>query len=503
MDTLTPSLEQLQRENTELRQELRLLRDQLDWFRRQIFGKRSEKIVDTPGEVQLELFPGFTGDLTAKIEEKIVPAHTRKVTREEGKDKITFPEDLPVERHFLDVPEEEKICPSTGKPLIKIGEEVTQKLACRPGCFFIKEIIRPKYANPTDSDKGILTALLPDSLLTRCLADESLLADILVKKYVDHLPLYRISEIYARQNINISRQTLCNWVTRVGAAIKPLYDEMKRQIYLSGNAFVDETPVKMLDPGRGHTSTGFMWVLVGGKSSDPPNRIYVFRKTRQHSNAADLLKDFDGVLHSDKYRAYESLAISKKFTWCPCWAHIRRKFFDAENGDPPFRQWVLRQIRYLFMFERIAWSRSPEERLEIRRTKEAPIIDELIQRIEGRFAKGNLLPKSAFLLALGYFIGLIPYIKNYIQHPWARIDNNVAERAVRPLTIGRKNWLFIGSEGGGEAAAAIYSLVQSCRAIGINPAEYLEDVMRRLNSHSSRRLDELLPYRWAEARKQA
>lgn len=496
-------LEQLKQENNELRQELASLKNQLSWFQRQLFGKRSEKIVPTPGEVQLELFPGFTGEPEPKAEERVIRAHTRKVTRREGQDKITFPENLPVERHFLDIPEAERVCPSTGKPLVKIGEEVTQKLAYRPGSYFIKEIVRPKYANPADSDKGVLTAFLPDGLLTRCLADESLLAKITVMKYVDHLPSNRISEILARENINISRQTLCNWMIRSASALKPLYDEMKRQIYLSENIYIDEVPIKMLDPGKGRTTTTFMWVIAGGKSSDPPYRIYDFRKNRQHSNAEDLLKDFRGVVHSDKYGAYESLARRGQFTWCPCWAHIRRYFFEAENGDPPFREWILSKIHDLFMLEKTAWSCSPEERLEIRRTKEAPIIDELIERIKKRLIEGPVMPKSAFQRALGYFVDLIPYLKNYIHSAWARMDNNVAERAVRPLVLGRKNWLFFGSEWGGEAAATIYTLVQSCRAVGINPIEYLEDVMRRLNSHNSQRLIELLPYNWSQARKTA
>jgi len=176
--------------------------------------------------------------------------------------------------------------------------------------------------------------------------------------------------------------------------------------------------------------------------------------------------------------------------------HIRRKFFDAESGDLPLRDWVLRKIRYLFMLERVAWARSAEERLRIRQEKEAPIIDELIQKIKDRLTKGRLLPKSKLREALGYFCGLIPYLKNYTQHVFARMDNNVAERAIRPLTIGRKNWLFFGSEDGGEAGAILLSFVQICRGLGINPREYLEDVFRRLMGHNAQKLEELLPDQW-------
>jgi len=240
--------------------------------------------------------------------------------------------------------------------------------------------------------------------------------------------------------------------------------------------------------------------LVGGKAADPPYRIYDFCTDRRYYNAAELLKDYHGVLHSDKYGAYETLANKKQFTWCPCWAHVRRKFIETESGDLPFRDWVLSQINDLFMFEKQAWAMSEEERLRIRQEKEMPIIDGLIVAIKDKLINGKVLSKSKFKEALGYFCGLIPYLKNYTQHAYARLDNNVAERAVRPLAIGRKNWLFVGNEVGGEAAATILTLVQSCRAIGANPREYLEDVMRRLMAHNSQKLQELLPDQWLKAR---
>jgi hypothetical protein len=228
--------------------------------------------------------------------------------------------------------------------------------------------------------------------------------------------------------------------------------------------------------------------------------VYDFRTNRCHDNVLDILQKYGGVLHSDKYAAYQRLAEKKVITWRPCWSHIRRKFFDAESGDLQFRDWALRKIRYLFMLDRVAWARSPEERLQIRQEKEIPIIDELIQRIKERLIDGKLLPKSKFREALGYFCGLIPYLKNYTKHAFSRLDNNVAERAIRPLAIGRKNWLFFGSEDGGEAGAILLSLVQTCRGLGINPREYLEDMFRRLMGHSAHKLDELLPDRWLLSR---
>ena len=499
MTTSTCTTEQLQKDNEALQKEISYLKEQLDWFKRQLFGKRSEKFVLSAHESQ----PFLTGLENLQQEKKettkTISEHQRKKAQRNGQDAISFPDDLPVEKIVLDIPDEQKVCAETGKPLVKIGEEVTQKLAHKPGSYYIKEIIRPKYALPKESDGGILTAELPEGLLSRCQADESFLADLLTKKFADHLPLYRISEILSRDDIGISRQVLCQWVMRSGFALKPLYEEMKRYILQSGNVFMDESPVSMQDPGKGKVHQAYMWVLVGGKAADPPYRIYNFRTDRKHINAIEILAGYIGVLHSDKYGAYEALARNKEIIWCPCWAHIRRKFFEAESGDPEFRKWVLRKIRYLYMLERVAWSRSEEERLRIRVEKEIPIIDEITAAIKERLIQGKLLPKSKFSEALGYYCGLIPHLKNYTKHAYARLDNNVGERAVRPLAMGRKNWLFVGNEDGGEVAAILLSLIQTCRGIGVNPREYLEDVMRRLMSHNANSLYELLPDQWAKA----
>ena len=502
MNTATIPLEQhlnetrqLQKSLDSLNVEVTYLKEQLEWFKKQLFGQKTEKFVDKRNEEQL-YFEGFENLAPVPPEKKIIPAHERTKRKPTGKDKIVLPADLPVERKVIDIPEEEKVCPETGALLVKIGEEITSKLAHKPGSYFIKQTVRPKYANPQKSEDGIQIADLPESLLTRCQADESLLADILVKKFADHLPLYRQSEMMTREGIYISRQILCKWTTRAGMALKPLYDEMITQVLMSGNVFYDETPIKMLAPGKGKTHQAYMWVIVGGQSADPFYRIYDFQLSRAHQHAAKMLEGYHGVLHSDKYGAYETLANKKELIWCPCWAHIRRKFIEAESGDPEFRNWVLRQIRYLFMFEKVAWARSEEERLRIRSEKEVPIIDCLIDKIKGKLSDAKILPKSKLKEAIGYFCGLIPHLKNYTKHAYSKIDNNVAERAVRPLAIGRKNWLFVGNEDGGEAAAILFSLIQTCRALEINPREYLEDVMRRLMSHNSQKIHELLPDQW-------
>lgn len=473
------------------------LEEQLAWFKRQIFGKRSERYVSQVNSQQL-MFEGFENIEAPKQEKKEVATHTRRKPNRNGQDKITLPPDLPVQTTILDIPEEEKVCEETGEPLIRIGEETTYKLAHTPGSYYIKEIVRPKYAYPQKEEKGIKTAALPEALLPKCRADESFLAEIITKKFADHLPLYRIAEILKREGIGISRKLLSQWVVRVGMALKPLHDEMLKRVLESKNIYIDETTVNLQEAGK--CKQAYMWVVVGGNLADPPYRIYEFKENRCHDNVLDILKNYQGGLHSDKYGAYQRLAERKQIVWFPCWSHIRRKFFEAESGDQEFKEWVLRKIRHLFMLERVAWARSPEERMKIRKTKEVPIIDELINKIKQKLVDGKILPKSKFRAALGYFCGLIPYLKNYTEHPFARLDNNVAERAVRPLVIGRKNWLFFGSSEGGEAGAVLFSLVQTCRGLGINPREYLEDIMRRIMMHSNQKLYELLPDEWVKNR---
>lgn len=460
------------------------LNEQLEWLKKRLFGSKNNQ--KAPQD-------------EAKTEE--VEGYLRKKRSSTGEDTIILPENLRIVEEVIDIPEEDKVCASTGLPLIKIGEQITQKLAYQPGSYYIRKIIRYKYAWPKGSiEEGIHMAELPESLLSRCEADDSFLADIMVKKYADHLPLYRQSEILSRVGIKISRQILAKWIVRTGQALKPLVNIMHKQILASGNIFIDETPIKMLDKGNGKAGRGYMWVLVGGKAANPCNRIYFFKNDRCHSNARDLLGNYQGSMHSDKYGAYEKLGDDEQIVWCPCWSHIRIKFAEAETGDPPFKEWIIGKINRLFDAERIAWTYSEEERLRIRQEEEVPIIDELIEAITRKSTEGALLPKSKFKIALEYFIGLIPFLKNYTKSPWARLDNNPAERTIRPLALGRKNWLFVGNEDSAESAGVILSLIQTCIAAKINPQEYLEDVMRRIMSHSAQRLEELLPFEWAACR---
>ena len=485
---------------TTLERENRVLREQLAWLKKQIFGAKSERIVDLaeqPLLTNLEL--GDQGP-PSEPEQEEVSYKRRKAKRNQGVDTISFPDDLPVKRIEIDLPEEEKVCPETGEPLVCIGSEISRKLARKAEQFYIIEYVRPKYASKAAPELGVKTRLLPDAVIPRCPADESLLAFLLTSKYADHLPLYRLGEILERSQIKISRQTLSKWVLTIASALEPLYEAMKGKVLASRCIFVDESTVKLLVPGKGKCQTAYMWIYVGGGGGDPPYRFFEFCPNRNHQHALKMLKKYGGLLHSDKYGVYQTLAQNRDIVWCPCMAHVRRKFVDAEGGDPVLRTKILRLIRYLFMFERVAWACEPEVRLQIRREKEKPLLDELTKLVQDRLKEGGLLPKSAFTQALNYYNGLVPYLGNYLEHPDARIDNNVAERGIRPLAIGRKNWLFVGSQGGGKAAAIMLSLIQTCRNLGINPQEYLEDVLRRIMSHPAKRIEDLLPDNWQAAK---
>ena len=498
ISSLQQEVSSLQEKLLERDQEVFCLQEQIEWFKLQLFGAKSEKVV-----ADLELGDeGFvvTGS-GATEEESEGKKEGRKSPARTGKDAIKLPPGLPVETIIIDLPEKDKICKETGLPLVKIGEEITHKLAHRPGSYFIQEIIRFKYANPGREEQGILCPELPTTIFPKCRADDSLLAEIMVDKFANHLPLFRISEIMEREGVGISRKLLSQWVGHCGRALIPLYNEMLKRVLLSGNIFVDESPVNI--QAKGGVKKGYMWVLVGGNESNPAYRVYSFAENRCHKHILDMLDTYEGDLHSDKYGAYVKLAKKKVIFWNPCWAHIRRYFFEVEFGDLEFCSWVLRKIRYLYMLERVAWNRSPEERIRIRKEKEVPIIDELIQKIKDRIVVGGYLPKSKFSKALNYFFGLIPHLKNYTRNAYSNIDNNNAERAIRPLAIGRKNWLFFGSLAAGQSAAVIFSLVQTCRGLGINPREYLEDVFRRLLDHSSQKLHEILPDQWLLNRNQS
>ena len=305
IEILREKLAEVELRNVQLQQEYLHIKEQLNWLLRQIFGKKSEQIISDLEAVQLE-FEGFEVEKSTPSPSPPQDPKPPRKPRRDGQDAIKIPPNLPVQTVVIDIPEKDKVCKETGAPLKLIGEEITLKLAHAPGSFFLKKIIRLKYANPSKEEQGILCAELPSTIFPKCRADDSLLADVVVRKFGDHNPLYRISEIFQRDGIGISRKLLSQWVRHCGVALTPLYDEMLKQVISSGNIFVDESPINIQDIGR--VKKGYMWTIVGGAEPNPSYKIYSFAGDRCHDYIFKILDGYKGVLHSDKYQAYETLS---------------------------------------------------------------------------------------------------------------------------------------------------------------------------------------------------
>jgi transposase len=491
LDFMASELSGLKAENT-------VLKEQLEWFKRQMFGQKSERFVPLdPNQPTLDF--GTALEEPEKPEEISVPAHKRKVSKGKSESSaISWPDDLPVEEEVIDVPEEERIDPVTGEELKIIGEEVSQKLGIRSG-YFVKKIIRIKRANPKSPHDGVLCPPMPDCIIERSTFDVSFMAWVCIQKFVYHMPVYRIVEKLAANDIIVSKQTLCNLLKTLGERLLPLYYLMIDKIFESGIIYSDDTPVKLQQKKK--CKEARIWAYVGGNPNAPPYHVYDFTTGREWRYVIDFLKEFKGIVHADAYQAYEKIDSDRDdVTWCACWAHARRYFENSTAGDRRFRDEILELMGKLFELERDAWEKTEEERHEIRQKHELPLVNELFEKLKEKVKAYDLLPKSKLAKAIGYMLSREQNFRNYLDHPNARMENNTAERALRKTVIGRKNWLFIGSEDAGKSAAALFSILQTCRATGVKPQEYLENIFRRLMSHPSGQLEELLPDKWTEAK---
>ena len=487
-------------ENAALKQEIGHLKEQLEWLKRQVFGQKSERFVDSA--LEDELLPGLNlaDPLPRNIDEIIVPVHRRK-KKKGGKDKfkLDIPDNLPREKEYRDITESSKFNPKTGEELVKIGEEVVEKLAFRPGNYYVKQIIYPKYASKNKSLFGVVQASSPDCIIEGSKFDPSFMAHVVTEKFAYHMPLNRINEKLKCYDIKISDQTLCGLVINLGHKVVILCEVMKNRLFEQGVIFTDDTTVKLIVNGMGKAKEARVWGYFGGKPNAPPYYLYEFSSNRSEIHPMTYLKNFKGIMHADAYSAYEKINDSKDYqiSWAACWSHARRKFENAIGSDQIFRNQILRLIRYLFLFERIALVSSVEQRLKIRSESEKKIVDKIFDMLKNKVKDNTLLPKSNLAKAIGYMLCRESRFRFYLTHSDARMDNNIAENGVRKLVIGRKNWLFVGSKRSGRAMANLLSLVQTCRAMKIDPQKYLEDIFKRLPGHPHKNLHELLPDHWA------
>ncbi len=496
IDDLTESLTQANRS-------LEKLQQQMEQLLRRVYGPRSER--HDPNQLVFEGFlsegeeraEGTDLDDESGDEEELRPTKRKKRRRPHGRDII--PEHLERREVLLDLPEEEKVCPETGKPLVCMGYEESEKLEYEPGHFYVNVYKRPKYVSPDRQSltMGVKTAPMPEHPILKCKADLGLLANVLVMKYEDHLPLYRMEGIFRRERITIPRTTLCGWTLGCADALAPLYDEMKKEVLSRDILFTDDTIIPLLEKGRGKTKRARMWVYVGG-GNGPPYRLYDFTEDRRKERPLEFLGDYRGYIHADAYSGYDVLFRKEHVIEVGCWAHCRRKFHEALSSSPREATEAVAEIKRLYQIERQARELTSDQRRGYREDQSHPVLDELFSRFEELSA--DALPQSPLGQALTYALNQKDALHRFLEDGRLEIDNNTAENAIRPLALGRKNWLFAGSPQGGKAAATIMSLTQTCRALGINAWEYLRDVLGRIMSHNSNRVDELLPANWKEAR---
>lgn len=469
-----------------------LMKHQIEQLLRRLYGARSERfnpdqlLLDGIIEKLPEVFPE---------PEKVEVRHIQKKRQAKPTGRIEIPEHLEVETVLLDVPAEQKKDPATGEDLVHIRDEISKRLAYKPARLFAIHYVRPVYApRSKESDGPIITADLPEGILDKCKADESLIAHLIISKYQDHLPLYRQSEIFKREGVHIARSTLCGWTVESLLSLELLYETLRHEILSHPVLYTDDTPVQLLKPGHGKTKTGRMWVYVAGLG--PPYRIYDFTEDRKKRHPIDFLGDYAGYVHADAYSGYDELFGRPGITEVACWAHARRKFDEALKTAPEPCSRILALIGMLYAVERQGKESAlnAESLADLRRKESAPVLDRLFSELNA--LQKSALPQSPLGKAVTYALNQETALRIYAQDGRLSIDNNTAENALRPLALGRKNWLFAGSDRGGKACAIALSLLQSAKACGLNEHHYLTDILRRYRSHSVMRLSELLPANW-------
>ena len=498
-------ISQLTKTITSQEQEIKLLREMLKLARLQKFGPPAQNVQED--HPQFDGLLAECDELNGEAEkEETAIEHVEYDRKKADKNKnlngrVKIPDHLERRDVHHDLPEDQKICPVTGKPMIKIGEEITEQLAIDPVQIYVLRHIRPKYASPDrrkGAKVGVRTAPMPEMPIDRCKADVSLLSHIIVSKYSDYLPFYRQEQMFARDGIIIPANTMYDWAGDCAGKLKPLHSALKDYILSNDYINTDDTPIDMLEKGRGSTRQGRLWVTCRG--SGPPGIYFNFTENWQSEHPKKMFEKFKGYFQSDCYPGYVNIGQREDIVPLGCWAHVSRKFKDSMAiGDKQARQFVI-LINILYRIEhRIAQlpSEIPEAQKLALRSKRA---NRVMYRFFSKVKSTHALPKSVFGKALTYAANHEMSLRNYLLDLRSKLDNNFAELAIRPVCIGRRNFLFVGSKRGGENAAVFMSIIATCKANGINPQEYLKDVLVRINSHPYRRLAELLPHNWKAAR---
>jgi len=491
---LTRQLEQCQQALAETRRENQLLRQKMDLLVRRMFGSSSEQMDPN----QLELFLQLSESSPVPVS-AVPPAKARsKSSRKERAPRL--PEHLPVVEEVLD-PEPVKAQPEQWRC---IGQEVSEQLDYEPGRFLRRRLIRRKYVHRTDLDGAPLIADLPERLLDRSLPAPGLLAQIVVGKYCDHLPLYRQEQIFQqRHGVHLPRQSLARWVELVADWLRPIYEQIRTGVLGGGYVQVDETPVAYLAPGQGQTRQGYLWTC-----HRPKGDVFFRWETSRAAQCLDNLIPvaFTGTVQCDGYSAYRAFANGRAeaIKLAGCWAHVRRKFYEALPTAPKTAGWFLKQIQHLYRVEARLREQGagPNLRAPVRAHESRPVVERLQRALVRLKSSGRHLPQSLLGIAMDYALGQWTTLEVFLDNGRVEIDNNGVENAIRPTALGKKNWLFVGEAEAGERGAIIYTVIESCRRRGIDPQAYLRDVLTRLPNLTNHQVPAITPAAWAKAHQQ-
>ena len=477
------------------RQEVEKLEHRLDELLKWRFGPKADRL--DPNQLAL-----FATEVLEQIQPP--PAPAPKPSRpaqpaRNGHGRRPSLDDLPHEPKVHDLSEAEKLCPCCGQMREPIGAERSRQLEHQPARLYVIEHIRPTYACK-HCQGNVETASKPLQPIEKGLAGPGLLAAVITAKYGDHLPLYRQEDIFGRAGHAIPRSTTCGWLASCAALVAPLYEHLKALVLASAAINTDDTRVPVLDPRRGKTREGHIWVYVGDRRH--PYIVFDYTPTHCREGPAKFLENFTGYIQADGYSGYDQLFVPKPDGTASakevgCWAHARRKFVEAERSDTLRSHTAVALIKLLYEVEREAKDLSDESRRALRQEKSAPRLAQIKEWLEAQ--RPMVLPQSPMAEAIGYCLNRWAAMERYVLDGRLAIDNNAAENALRPIVVGRKNWLFAGSDNGGRTGAVLASLVASCKRHGVDPYAYLKDMLTRIASTPVSQLDQFLPDQWKAA----
>jgi len=495
--TANTSIDQLPNDTNTLKQMVLTLLGQIDdlsgqlyYLKRQLFGKKSEKL----NPAQRLLFENLYDEVKAKVEEERQPeAKKAEVTKNANhKGRKPLPSDLPRKVIEIEPTKEEKTCSVCNNEKRRIGTEVTEVLEYVPASFFVKQYVRYKYGcKICESDISI--GQLPSRAIDKGIAGEGLLAHIITSKYADHNPLNRLEGILKRHGVDINVSTMCDWVGKSADLLEPLVKRMHKKILQSPKINTDDTPIPIKNTKRkGSTYNGYLWAYI----DDSGNVVFDFTPTRSREGPLKFLGNYSGFVQADAYSGYDEFFRKGKAIEVGCNSHARRKFEYALDSDPVRAARMMVLWGGLYEIE----SRAKKEKynsaqlLDARQKEAKPILAE-IKTVLDEY-KNQVLPKSPMGKAITYSLNQWEAMIRYVENPMLDIDNNISERTLRMVVIGRKNYMFAGSEAGAWRAAIIYSLVASCKLNGHDPFAYFRDVLERVSTHPTDKIDELLPSNW-------